>query len=48
MLVLPDGTALYSNFSIQIYSYQHDGTVVAAGKPVVTSVTQVGGIELRG
>lgn len=40
MLVLPDGTALYSSFSSTVYSYQHDGSVVTAGKPVISSVTQ--------
>lgn len=40
MLVLPDGTALYSSFSSVIYSYQPDGTTVTAGKPAITSVSQ--------
>ena len=40
MLVLPDGTALYNDFSSQLYNYHPDGTPVAAGKPVISSVTQ--------
>ena len=40
MLCLPDGTALYSDFNSQIYSYQPDGVPVASGKPVITTVTQ--------
>jgi ELWxxDGT repeat protein len=40
MLCLPDGTALYADFNSQVYSYQHDGVPLAAGKPTITSVTQ--------
>jgi uncharacterized repeat protein (TIGR03803 family) len=40
MLVLPDGTALYSDFASVVYSYQPDGTPLAQGKPVVSTVTQ--------
>ena len=40
MLCLPDGTALYSDFNSQVYSYQPDGVPLAAGKPVITTVTQ--------
>lgn len=40
MLILPDGTLLYSDFNAQIYSYQHDGTPLAAGKATVTKIDQ--------
>ncbi|WP_395741348.1 choice-of-anchor tandem repeat GloVer-containing protein [Prosthecobacter sp.] len=40
MLILPDGTCLYSNFSSTVYRYTPDGTPVAAGKPEITSVSQ--------
>ena len=40
MLCLPDGTALYADFGSQVYSYQPDGVPLAAGKPVITTVTQ--------
>ncbi len=39
MLVLPDGTALYSDFTNQIYSYQPRGTPLAAGKPTISGIT---------
>ena len=40
MLVLPDGTVLYSDFANKIYSYQFDGSPIAAGKPTITSIVQ--------
>ncbi len=40
MLVVPDGTVLYSNFGTQIYNYQPDGSPLVAGKPTVTSIAQ--------
>lgn len=40
MLVLPDGTMLYSDFNSRIYSYQFDGSPVAAGKPTISAITQ--------
>lgn len=40
MLMLPDGTCLYSNFSSTIYRYTPDGTPITAGKPVISSVSQ--------
>jgi hypothetical protein len=40
MLVLPDGTCLYSNFGSTIYRYTPDGTTITAGKPVISSVSQ--------
>lgn len=39
MLGLPDGTALYSDFSTLIYSYQGGGTPMAAAQPAITSIT---------
>ncbi|MGB8170299.1 MAG: kelch repeat-containing protein [Chthoniobacteraceae bacterium] len=39
MLVVPDGTVLYADFNNQIYSYQHDGAPLAAGKPAINSFT---------
>ena len=42
MLVLPDGTVLYSNFGSQIYSYQPDGTLSRCRQACykVSSITQ--------
>jgi len=42
MLDLPDGTVLYSNEGLQLYVYQPDGLPLAAGKPVIKSVTANG------
>lgn len=41
MLVLPDGSVLYSNFGDQLYTYSPDiaPTPLAAGKPAITSIT---------
>jgi len=39
MLVLPDGNVLYSHFTSQLYVYHPDGSPLAAGKPVVNSIT---------
>lgn len=40
MLVVPDGTVLYSNFGNQVYNYQPSGSPLAAGKPTISSITQ--------
>ncbi len=40
MLDLPDGTVLYSDFDSQVYVYQPGDSPLAAGKPVINSVTQ--------
>jgi hypothetical protein len=42
MLDLPDGTVLFAGFSPQPYIYQPDGSPLAAGKPVIKSVTANG------
>jgi alpha-tubulin suppressor-like RCC1 family protein len=42
MLTLPNGTVLYADFHSQIYSYAPDGTPLAAGKPVISSITANG------
>ncbi len=42
MLVLPDGNVLYSHFSSQLYVYQPAGAPLAAGKPVINSITSNG------
>ena len=39
MLDLPDGTVLYSRFSSQLYVYTPSGTSLAAGKPIITTIT---------
>ncbi len=39
MLVLPDGTALYSDFSNQVYNYKPYGAPLAAGKPTIVGIT---------
>ncbi len=39
MLVLPNGSILYSNYGSQLYTYTSPGAPVAAGKPVITSIT---------
>jgi autotransporter-associated beta strand protein len=40
MLDLPDGTVLFSESSRQLYVYQPDGSPLAAGKPVINSISQ--------
>jgi hypothetical protein len=42
MLDLPDGTVLFVGFSPQLYVYKPDGSPLAAGKPVINSVTANG------
>lgn len=42
MLDLPDGTVLYTDSSSQLYVYKPDGSPLAAGKPVINSVTKNG------
>ena len=42
MLDLPDGTVLYSEVSTQLRVYHPDGSPVAAGKPVLTSIASNG------
>jgi hypothetical protein len=39
MLALPDGTVLFSDYS-RLYCYQPDGGPLAAGKPIIGSITQ--------
>lgn len=39
MLDLPDGSVLYSHFGSDLYVYQPSGAPLAAGKPVIQSVT---------
>ncbi|TCO87341.1 Kelch motif protein [Chthoniobacter flavus] len=40
MLVVPDGTVLYSNDGTQLYDYQPSGTPLVAGQPTISSITQ--------
>ena len=40
MLDLPDGTILFAHFASQAYVYQPAGSPLAAGKPVIASITQ--------
>ena len=40
MLDLPDGTVLYSHFGSRLYVYLPGGTPLAAGKPVISALTQ--------
>lgn len=40
MLDLPDGSVLYSHMDKDLYTYRPNGAPLAAGKPVVTSITQ--------
>src|SRR5205085_9678239 len=43
MLVLPDGSVLYSQQgATQYYTYSSGGTPLAAGKPVISGITQNG------
>jgi len=42
MLDLPDGNVLYSHMSSQLYVYHPTGAPLAAGKPVITSITANG------
>jgi hypothetical protein len=39
LLDLPDGTVLFCNSSGQLYDYRPDGSALAAGTPVISSVT---------
>ncbi len=39
MLTLPDGNVLFSHFAADLYVYQPDGAPLAAGKPVVSTVS---------
>jgi hypothetical protein len=39
MLDLPDGTVLFEDMTSQLYVYQPDGVPLAAGKPVITSIS---------
>lgn len=39
MLVLPDGTILYTDGTTNLYVYQPDGSPLASGKPAIASVT---------
>lgn len=39
MLVLPDGTVLYSHFTSQLYIYQPTGAPLASGRPVINNIT---------
>jgi subtilisin-like proprotein convertase family protein len=55
MLDLPDGTVLYSHEGTDVYVYNPNATPLAAGKPVVTSITQnpdgtfhLAGLQLNG
>ncbi len=55
MLQLPDGSVLFSHLTSQLYAYQPTGSAIAAGKPVITSVTANGdgsyhlvGLKLNG
>ena len=47
MLCLPDGNVLYSDESSQVYVYQPGGAPLAAGTPVINSVTWAGGGTLH-
>jgi hypothetical protein len=38
MLLLPDGTVLYSHMNTDLYVYQPGGMPVASGKPVISAV----------
>lgn len=40
MLDLPDGNVLYSHMGTGLYVYQPSGSPLAAGKPVISSITQ--------
>ncbi len=40
MLCLPDGTVLYSRFGSDLYTYAPGGSPIAAGKPLITSISQ--------
>ncbi len=42
MLALPDGNVLYSHFGTDVYVYSPVGAPIAAGKPVIQSITQTG------
>ncbi|MBS0190155.1 MAG: kelch repeat-containing protein [Phycisphaerales bacterium] len=42
MLTLPDGNVLYSHMGTDVYVYQPGGTPLAAGKPVIQSITSNG------
>ena len=42
MLDLPDGSVLFSWSDTQLYVYQPDGSMLAAGKPSINSVTRNG------
>jgi autotransporter-associated beta strand protein len=55
MLALPDGNILFSWSNLRLYIYQPGGTPLAAGKPVINSVTtnsdgsfQLAGTQLNG
>jgi Galactose oxidase, central domain len=39
MLVLPDGSVLYTHFGPDVYIYRPDGQPLAAGKPTILSVS---------
>jgi hypothetical protein len=39
MLVLPDGTVLYSHMGSDLYIYQPDPPTLASGKPAITSIS---------
>ncbi len=39
MLVLPDGTVLYSHMGTDLYVYQPDPPSLASGKPAITSIS---------
>jgi hypothetical protein len=42
MLALPDGNVLYSHFGSQLYVYDPTGSPLAAGKPTITRIDQLG------
>jgi len=50
MLCLPDGTVLYSHMNSDLYAYSPDDLPLAAGKPVISSITPNpgGGWHLEG
>ncbi|HEX5011538.1 MAG TPA: kelch repeat-containing protein [Planctomycetota bacterium] len=55
MLALPDGKVLYSHMNNDLYVYDPGGAPVAAGKPVISAVTQnpggnwhLDGLQLNG
>jgi hypothetical protein len=50
MLELPDGTVLFGHRSTDFYVYQPDGVPLAAGQPVITSITtnRDGSLHLTG